>query len=418
VKVALAKCLLIDGTDAGPRPGMTVVLDGGRIAEVGESHEPAPGTRVVDLGGRTVLPGLVDCHIHFALWSLDLLSHQGEPISYLCARTQRALEETLAGGCTAARDPGGLDAGFRDAIADGLCRGPRIQTSITIVSPTNGIADATKSQGLPVPSLPGMPSPECNGPVEARAKVRELVRAGADFVKIAVSGGVSSPRRSPHHRLFTEEEVAAIVDEAHAWDLPVVCHALGGPGPLAAIRAGVDTIEHGVWLDDECVAEMAERGTWYVPTFAGYEWHEEFGNALQKGYAAELRQAHRASFERAVEAGVRIASGSDAGVYGHDFKRELELLVDAGLSPGEAIVAATSRAAECLGWDGELGRVEPGLQADLLVVDGNPWDDIEVLRRPGAIRSVLRGGEAVVDSLGIAAPQPHAETPLPAPSPA
>ena len=363
----------------------------------------------MELDGRTVMPGLIDCHIHFALWALDLLAHQDEALSYLCAKTQRALSETLAGGCTAARDPGGLDAGFRDAIEDGISLGPRIQTSITIVSPTNGIADSTRRQGLAVPYPPGMPSPECNGPVEARAKVREVVRAGADFIKLAVSGGVSSPRRSPHHRLFSEDEIVAIVDEAHAWDMPVACHAIGGPGPLMAVRAGVDTIEHGGWLDDECIDEMARRGTWYVPTFAGYEWHALYGGPLQRRYAEEMRTSHLASFRRALDAGVRIACGSDAGVYGHDFKRELELLVAAGMTPGQVIAAATSQAAECLGWSREVGTIRPGLRADLLVVDGNPVEEIAVLRRPGAIECVLKAGVAVVDTLGIAetgAPSP------------
>jgi imidazolonepropionase-like amidohydrolase len=222
--------------------------------------------------------------------------------------------------------------------------------------------------------------------------VREVVRAGADFVKIAVSGGVSSARRSPHHRLFTDEEVSAIVDEAHALGLTVACHAIGGPGPLAAIRAGVDSIEHGVWLDDECVEEMAERGTWYVPTFAAFEAHALYGGALQQRYAAELREPHLASFRRALDAGVRIVCGSDAGVYGFDFKRELELLVHAEMSPGNAVAAATSRAAECLGWASEVGVVRPGMQADLLVVDGDPTESIELLRRPGAIRCVLQAG--------------------------
>jgi imidazolonepropionase-like amidohydrolase len=392
MKVALANCLLIDGTGRAPQPGMTVVLDGSHVVEVADRREHEPGTHVVDLDGLTVMPGLIDCHIHFALWAFDLASHGDEPLSYLSAKTQRALGDALREGCTGARDAGGLDTGFRDAVADGVIPGPRIKTSVTTISPTNGIVDTTGRQGLPLTYPPGMPSPFCDGPVAARAKVREVVRAGADFIKIAVSGGVSSPRRSPHHRLFTDEEVTAIVDEAHALGLTVACHAIGGPGPLAAIRAGVDSVEHGVWLDDQCVEEMAERGTWYVPTFAAFEAHALYGGALQQRYAAELRQPHLASFRRALDAGVRIVCGSDAGVYGFDFKRELELLVHAGMSPGNAVAAATSRAAECLGWAGEVGVVRPGMQADLLVVDGDPTESIELLRRPGAIRCVLQAG--------------------------
>jgi imidazolonepropionase-like amidohydrolase len=236
-----------------------------------------------------------------------------------------------------------------------------------------------------------MPSPECTGPIEARAKVREVIRAGADFIKIAATGGVSSRKREPRQRLHTEDELQAIVDEAHAWGRPVVCHAIGGPGLLAAVRAGVDTIEHGVWLDDASIAEMARRGTWYVPTLSGYELHAGQGAPLQKARAAEMLVSHRDSLRRAREAGVRVASGSDGGVYGHDFTLELELLVGAGMSAGEAIVAATSRAAECLGWQDEIGAVKPGMKADLLVVAGDPTEDIRVLRDPRNI-SVIRSG--------------------------
>ena len=285
---ALVNLRVADGSGARATAGLTVTLEDDRIIDVGPGRTPEAGTEVIDLGGRVLMPGLIDCHIHFALWALDPLAHQEEAVSYLCGRTYRALADALRAGCTAARDPGGLDAGFRDAVNSGTCLGPRIQTSITIVSPINGIADGTKSRGLTVPYLPGMPSPECTGPVEARAKVREVIRAGADFIKIAATGGVSSPRREPRQRLQTEEEILAIVDEAHAWGRPVICHAIGGPGLLMAVRAGVDTIEHGVWLDDEAIEEMARRGTWYVPTLSGYELHARQGPPLQRARAAEM----------------------------------------------------------------------------------------------------------------------------------
>jgi len=388
---ALVNCRVVDGSGSAGQPGMTLVVEADHIAEVSRRRDFGPDVDVVDLTDQTVMPGLIDCHVHFALWSLDLLAHQDETISYLCGQTYRALRDALGAGCTAARDPGGLDAGFRDALHDGVCEGPRIQTSVTIVSPINGIADGTKLQGLPVPYLPGMPSPACTGPVEARAKVREIIRAGADFIKIAASGGVSSRRREPRQQLFTEEEIVAIVDEAHAWGRPVVCHALGGPGLLMAIRAGVDTIEHGVWLDDKSIQEMVTRGTWYVPTLSGYELHARQGPPLQQARAREIVGNHGDSVRRARAAGVRIACGSDGGVYGHDFTLELELLVRAGLSPGEAVAAATSRAAECLGWQAEMGLVKPGMQADLLVLHSDPTQDIGVLRSPPDIR-VMKSG--------------------------
>jgi imidazolonepropionase-like amidohydrolase len=346
---------------------------------------------VIDLRNSVVMPGLIDCHVHFALWALDPLAHQDEPISYLCGKTFRALRDALRAGCTAARDPGGLDAGFRDAIEHGICPGPRLQTSVTIVSPINGIADGTKAQTSNVPYLPGLPAPECTGPVEARAKVREVIRAGADFIKIATSGGVASSKREPRQPLFTQEEVDAVVDEAHAWGRPVACHALGGPGLLTAVRAGVDSIEHGVWLDDDAIEEMVTRDTWYVPTLSAYEAHARQGPPLQQARAKEMIASHAESVRRALRAGVRIACGSDGGVYGHDFVTELQLLVGAGMSAGDAIASTTSRAAECLGWQNEIGSLKPGLKADLLVLSADPLEDVGVLREPGKMR-VMKSG--------------------------
>ncbi len=371
------------------------MLENGRIAGVGQQQQDfPPDVEVQDVSGQVVMPGLIDCHIHFALWSLDLLAHQDEPISYLCGRTFSALREVLRSGCTAAHDPGGLDAGFRDAVNDGVVPGPRVQTSVTIVSPINGICDGTKRQGVSVPYLPGMPAPECTGPIEARAKVREVLRAGADFIKIATTGGVSSSRRAPRQQLFTEEEVLAIVDEAHTWGVPVACHALGGPGALMAVRCGVDSIEHGVWLDSQTIEEMVRRRTWYVPTLSAYELHARLGGSLQQARAAEITVSHATTVQKAREAGVRIACGSDSGVYGFGFALELELLVAAGMAPAEAIGAATSRAAECLGWQDEIGRIEPGMKADLLIVPSDPTVDISVLQKSDSLR-VLKSGKAV-----------------------
>ncbi|HEX7972870.1 MAG TPA: amidohydrolase family protein, partial [Anaerolineales bacterium] len=211
--------------------------------------------------------------------------------------------------------------------------------------------------GVRAPVLAGMPAPECSGPDGARAKVREVIAAGADFVKLASTGGVSSPDLDPRQPLFSDAEIRAIVDEAHAAGRRVACHAIGGPGVLTAIRAGVDSIEHGVWLDDEALDELAARGTWYVPTLAAYELHRRQGPPLQRARAEEMVPAHRDSVRRAQRAGVRIACGSDGGVYGYDVILELELLVGAGLAPSEALVAATSSAAACLGWDDRLGAV-------------------------------------------------------------
>jgi len=396
MKTALLGGVLLDGRGGSPLSEATLVLDGPRVEAV--SHERRFGSdfRVIDLEGRTVMPGLIDCHVHLAPWALRLVGHPDQRLMELAGETVQALRVTLAGGCTTARDLGGLDPGFRDAVERGVIVGPRLQVSCVIVSPTNGMIDPVTVQGIRSPSVPGMPEPGCDGPHAARAKVREVLRTGADVIKIAVSGGVSAPRVPARRPLFTPEEIAAVVDEAHRAGVPVACHAVGGPNTLVAVRAGVDTIEHGAWLDDEVVAEMARRGTWYVPTFAIYRWHAERGTALRQARARELIAPHRESFMRARAAGVRVALGTDSGAYGHgETAVELAHMVEAGLSPADAIVAGTMRAAECLGIDGEAGTLTAGKAADLLVLEGDPLRDIMVVGDAGTRALVLRAGRPV-----------------------
>jgi imidazolonepropionase-like amidohydrolase len=391
VRRALVHGRVFDSTAGALVDGLAVLIEGDRIEAVVAARDLAASVERIELAGEVVMPGLIDCHAHFALWSLDLLSHSGSTVEALRDGTRRALRDALEAGCVAVRDPGGLEPAFRDAVRDGAIRGPRLQTSITIVSPPHGITDSTWRHGVRAPVLAGMPGPECSGPDGARAKVREVIAAGADFIKLASTGGVSSPNLEPRQRLFSDAELQAIVDEAHAAGRRVACHALGGPGVLAAIRAGVDSIEHGVWLDDAAIDEMAARGTWYVPTLAAYELHRRQGPPLQRTRAEAMVPAHRDSVRRARSAGVRIACGSDGGVYGHDLVLELELLVQAGLSPAEALVAATAGAAACLGWEDSLGSVVAGRRADLLVVNGDPSQDVSVLRAAGTLRVMVAG---------------------------
>jgi imidazolonepropionase-like amidohydrolase len=396
MKTALIAGALLDGRGGPPRPDATIVVDSARIEAVCHERQFGPDVRVIDLEGRTVMPGLIDCHVHLAPRALRLLGHPDQHLMELSADTVRALRLTLEGGCTTARDLGGLDPGFRDAVERGVIAGPRLQVSCIIVSPTNGMTDPVTVQGIRSAALPGLPEPEGDGPDSARAKVREVLRAGADVIKIAVSGGVSAPRVPARRPLFTPEEIAAVVDEAHQAGVSVACHAVGGPNALAAVRAGVDTIEHGAWLDDETSTEMARRGTWFVPTFAIYRWHAERGTPLRQARARELIAPHRESFARARAAGVRIALGTDSGAYGHgETAVELAHMVEAGLSPAEAIAAGTARAAECLGLGKETGALEAGKLADLLVLDRDPLGDITVATDATARALVLRGGQPV-----------------------
>jgi imidazolonepropionase-like amidohydrolase len=390
VATAFVNGTVLDGLAPAPRSGITVLIEDGTIVDLGTDIAPSDARRF-DLEGSVLMPGLVDAHAHFALWALDLAAHPDASIALLSARTYAALAAATRAGVVAVRDLGGLERGFRDAVDAKLAVGPLLQTSVTIISPTNGIIDTTTRHGTGPARLPGIPAATCDTRDEGRAAVRSLVRAGANVIKVASTGGVSSTARGPTDRLLSDVELAAIVDEAHAWGLPVACHAIGGPGLLQAVRAGVDSIEHGAWLDETAAREMADRGTWYVPTLSAYELHLERGSAVQREHAAAIVPAHRSSVTLARAAGVRIAFGSDGGPYGYDPVLELEALVSAGVSPADAIAMATSSAAACLGLEDELGSIAPGRRADCILVAGNPLDDVSILRDPTRIR-VLRAG--------------------------
>lgn len=393
--LAFTNLRLIDGSGADARVDASVVIEEGVIRAIGPLGGLPDGTELIDLGGRTLMPGLIDAHIHLATWGQNLLSEREHSVPYLVARSVQAMRTVLDAGCTGARDCGGLDAGLRDAVRDGLIPGPAIATSLTIVSPTDGLIDPVDRQGNRSPSLRSIPAPDADGPDAVRAKIREILRAGADFIKVATTGGVSSPRVHPGRTLYTPEELDAAVDEAHRAGVRVACHAIGRAGVAMAIAAGVDSLEHGAELDPDLARAMADHGTWYVPTLAVYRWHETLGTPLRRERALAIHDAHRRSLTCARDAGVPIAMGSDAGGYGFDFSLELELLVEAGMTPLEAIRAGTAGSAECAGWAGRRGRIAIGHDADLLVVDGEPDRDIRVLRDRDNIVSVWQRGAIV-----------------------
>ena len=400
----LTGATLIDGTGAPPVSEAALVIDGERIIAAG----PRTGLTWppdADVSGRTVIPGLIDAHDHMASHGYALATRWGldEPASTAHLRTARVLAETLAMGYTTVRDAGGLDAGFKVAIEHGLIAGPRLVLGIQIISPTGGIGDRVSPSGHECCAAydPLLPRSVGNGPDEVRDVVRTIVRAGADVIKTATTGGASSRAgHGPRDAAFSLEEMQALVAESHALGRRVMCHALGGPGLRTALAAGVDSIEHGCYLDEEpeLMAKMAAQGTFFVPTLTVYVYHRESVAPHVRARAIDLHPHHLASIRRALELGVPIAAGTDAGGHGHP-KNALELryLVEAGLTPMQALRAATQWAARCLGLERELGTLEKGRLADVVVVNGNPLDDVRVLLDPGRIELVLKGGAVCAD---------------------
>lgn len=388
---------VFDGTGADPFAA-DVALAGGRIVEVGAG---LGGDTVIDVTGALVAPGLIDCHVHTIFDGMDLARVQGRPFSMEYFEAIGNLRTILHSGVTTVRDAGGADLGVKTAVEQGLVAGPRMTISISALSQTGGHVDGWNVHGdhqrLFVPH-PGRPDCVVDGVEGMRKRVRELLRAGADTIKVCASGGVMSTRDDPRHPQFSYDELAVCVEEAAAAGVSVMAHAHGAAGIKQALRAGVRSIEHGVFIDDECVDLFRSTGAWLVPTLlAPVALVEAIDGGMvvapeMEAKARGIAATHLDAVARAHAGGVRIAMGTDSGVFAHgSAPRELAWLVRAGLSPAQALHAATGSAAALLGRD-DVGRVAAGLVADLVVLDGD-LGDLEHFDRD--LRLVLQGGEVV-----------------------
>jgi imidazolonepropionase-like amidohydrolase len=391
---------VFDGTGSPPAEA-DVAIEDGRFVDVGTGLD---GDEAVEVSGKHLLPGMFDCHIHIASTydDFDETAVMHRPFTYGFFRIPATLRTTLALGITTIRDASGADLGMKRAVDDGLLVGPRMQISVQMLSITGGHADATLPSGGLSPwgfEYPGMPSGVCDGLAGVEKKVREVIAAGADVIKIASSGGYLSSLDDPSMPHFTEEEVATIVRTAADLGRWVMSHAHGAEGIQRAVRAGVRSIEHGTFLDDEAIDLMRERGTWLVPTLTAGDTTEEIANnpAVPEPVRAKMRDLGRPeleAFERAAAAGVRVAMGTDCPVAPHGTNlRELQLMAEHGFTPEQALVAATSSAAELMGLSDRLGTIEPGKLADLVVVDGDPFE-FEKLRE--RVEAVYKEGVRVV----------------------
>lgn len=393
------------------RPGTTIVVEGDRVAAV--TQEPIAvddAARVIDAGGRAVLPGLIDAHVHVAATSHDLAGLALQPASWIAAQSSQLLRAMLQRGFTTVRDAGGADHGLREAVAQGLFEGPRLVIAGQPISQTGGHADM-RPRGVRGPMVCacaglGLVGAIADGVAEVRRAVREQVRQGADHIKIMAGGGVASPTDPLEGTQFSTEELRAAVEEAEAAGLYALAHAYSPRAVTRAVQAGVRSIEHGNLIDEATAREMKRCGAFLVPTLATYAALADEGGRL--GWSPAMLAKLQQVADRGVQAvriahaeGVPIAFGTD--LLGHMHARQnTEFALRApALPPLELLQGATAVAARLMGRERELGVVAPGALADLLIVDGDPSASLDMLVDPErGIRLLMQGGRVVVDRRG------------------
>lgn len=397
------KLIAVPGQAA--RGASTIVVDDGRIVSVLDGHVPAPeGSPVIDLKARTVLPGLIDSHVHLAT---DRAGNERLTASVTDSLPLNAHEtywngmKTLRAGFTTVRNLGDDDGkvlALKEAARRGWVMAPRIIDAGESISTTGGHMDGRVGLADHVHGTIGTEN-LCDGVEDCRRAVRRQIGRGADVIKFATTGGVNSGTGLATRMI--EEEARALVDTAHAYGRKVAVHAHGAEGIKLAVRVGADSIEHGTVMDDEILKLMKEKRTFYVPTLSTVNGYLERLAANPDAYPPAIKAQidwrigiTGKSLQKAYPAGIRIAYGTDAGVSKHGRNAdEFELLVKFGMPPAEAIKAATVNAAELLGVDKETGTIEPGKAADIIAVDGDPLVDVKVLK---AMKFVMARGQVVV----------------------
>jgi imidazolonepropionase-like amidohydrolase len=388
--IALHHAFLIDCTGREPQEDMAVVVDGGRIADVvsGGRVTVPTGATVIDCRGHTLMPGLTDAHVHICAVDVNILEqHRLYPPSLLAAKALRILEDTLQQGYTTVRDAGGADAGFRMAVEQGVVAGPRLLVAGSPITQTGGHADFRRptEAGEPIACCVGMAGAVCDGPDEVRKAVREQLRRGVDHIKIMAGGGAMSPADEIDTTQFTVPEIQAAVEEARAVGKYVMAHLYSAPSVSNAIQAGVRSLEHGNLMTAESARMIRESGAFLVPTLTTYEMLAEEGSryGVPEASIRKIHVARQRSFDAlklAYQEEVKIGSGSDLLGPMQQYKaRELALKAQV-LSPMEALLSATKVNAELFGLERDIGTLEPGKSADLLVVRGNPLQDLTLLQ--------------------------------------
>jgi imidazolonepropionase-like amidohydrolase len=393
--------VLIDGRSNEPKSNMTIVVENNKITgiENGFTSVSAPN-KSIDLKNSTVMPGWIDMHVHMETETNPdayLQEFTFNPADY-AFQSVKFSEVTLMAGFTTVRDLGGtgVNISLRNAINKKLIKGPRIFTAGISIATTGGHADPTNGYRRDLMGDPGPDAGVVNGPEDCRKAVRQRYKDGSDLIKITATGGVLSVAKSSSNPQFTEEEIKAVVETAKDYGFRVAVHAHGAEGMKRAIRAGVNSIEHGTYMDDEAISLCKQYGTWYVPTLTAASAVAD--SAKKPGYypelvtpkALEIGPKIKATFAKAYKAGVRIAFGTDAGVYKHGQNwLEFVYMIEAGMKPMEAIQAATINAADLLGMKDQLGSIETGKLADIIAVDGDPLKDSKAF---GKVKFVMKDG--------------------------
>jgi imidazolonepropionase-like amidohydrolase len=390
---------LLDVRRGNTLSDQAIVIEGGKIVSVGpmSAVKPSGNEQRIDLGSATILPGLIDAHTHLTFnpqFGYDALAISIPREALIGARNARV---TLEAGFTTVRNvaaDGYADVALRDAINAGDVPGPRMLVSGPPLSITGGHCD---NDLLPF-EYHATADGVADGVEQVQHKVREIIKYGADLIKVCATGGVLSKGDDPNASQYTLEEMKAIVADAHRLGRKVAAHAHGAQGVIWASEAGVDSVEHGHLMNDEAVATLKKNGTYLVPTLYLMDWHREHAAQANlpdfvKAKMELVEQVGKQNVKKAMQAGVKIAMGTDAAVYPHGLNaHELEVYVQLGMTPLQAIQSATINDADLLGWPDKVGAIESGKWADIIAVDGDPLHDLTTLQH---VRFVMKGGEVV-----------------------
>jgi len=402
---------LIDGQSETPRKNQLIFVRGQRIEKVADGSSAIPaGAKTIDLSGATVLPGMIDSHTHLFLWGEDPAKGGYDAnilkagIALRAARATYAAKRALEQGFTTLRDvetegAGYGDIGIKQAIEEGTIPGPRVFGATRGISTTGGYNLEGYAPELAMPKGVQI----VDGPVEARKAAREQLEHGADWLKVYMThrSWVDKQGHLVSQPTLTVEELRAIVDEAHGWGKKVACHAYNGEGLQRGLDGGCDSIEHGLDISDAQIAQMARQGTWYCPTLGVYYLDWAAANTPEGQRDRARAHLHETSFRKAVKANLKIVFGTDIGgiPWQDPIAAEFKWMVNLGMTPAAAIQAATSRPAEMLGSNGELGLVAEGAYADIIAVSADPLKDITELEK---VKFVMKDGAVFKDDFHTA----------------